>query len=191
MSLQATKVLFATADPALRRTRGALMSNEGCEVMTSLSTLHAHQLIQYHAFDCLVLGSSLSSATCNELASRFRLRNPKGKVVEIAGYGDRAMDKPDARIIGNEELRKVFRSGMLQEPAWRAASQTAAVPPPPPGWITLQERAQRAKSTTELIGIIEEMNSLLDDYESSSDDGVILYATTRITKGARDVQSSD
>jgi len=190
MSLQATKVLYATADPVLRCTREAVMSNEGCEVVTSLSTLHAHQLIQYHAFDCLVLGSSLSSATCNELASRFRLRNPKGKVVEIAGYGDRPMDEPDARVVGHEELRRVFRSGIFQQPTGRAASQTAAVPPPPPGWVALQERAQRAKSTTELIGIIEEMNGLLDEYEASSEDGG-LYATTRITRSARDGQSSD
>ena len=43
---------------------------------------------------------------------------------------------------------------------------------PPPGWITLQERAKQVKNPQELVGLIEEMNQLLSEYERTAGDGV-------------------
>jgi hypothetical protein len=37
----------------------------------------------------------------------------------------------------------------------------------PPGWLTLQHRAQRAKTAKELTRIIDEMNQLLSKYEAA------------------------
>jgi hypothetical protein len=41
----------------------------------------------------------------------------------------------------------------------------------PPGWNALQERAKRVKDPQELVGLIEEMNQLLSEYEKTAGDG--------------------
>jgi hypothetical protein len=43
-------------------------------------------------------------------------------------------------------------------------------PEPPPGWALLQERAHQAKDPHELAQLIDEMNTLLAEYEISSGD---------------------
>jgi CheY-like chemotaxis protein len=107
---QATRVLSASADPALRQTRELVLIGEGCEVKTSLSKAHAHELIKSHLFDILVFGNSLSPGTCQELAKSFRLRNPQGKIIEIlASKWDSPMNQPDAVAAGPEELVSLIR----------------------------------------------------------------------------------
>ena len=44
--------------------------------------------------------------------------------------------------------------------------QTMFPQPIPPGWIKLQERARQSKDADELSRIIDEMNKLLDEYET-------------------------
>jgi CheY-like chemotaxis protein len=107
---QATRVLSASADPALRQTRELVLIGEGCEVTTSLSKAHAHELTKSHVFDVLVFGNSLSRDTCQELARSFRLRNPQGKIIEIlASKWDPPMNQPDAVAAGPEELVSLIR----------------------------------------------------------------------------------
>lgn len=103
-------MLSASADAALRHTRELLLADEGCEVTTSLSKVHAQDLIQSDAFDVLVIGNSLSTDTCRELAKSFRLRNPSGKVIEIVlpNWGV-PMNEPDAIAAGPEELVSLIR----------------------------------------------------------------------------------
>jgi len=104
------RVLSASADPVLRHTRELLLISEGCEVNTSLSKSHAHELIQSHSFDVLVIGNSLTPDTCRELAKTFRVRNPQGKIIEIlVANWDAPMNEPDAIAIGPEELIAAIR----------------------------------------------------------------------------------
>jgi DNA-binding NtrC family response regulator len=104
------RVLSASADAALRHTRELLLTREGCEVETSLSLTHAHELIQSHAFDALVIGNSLTPEACRELAKSFRLRNPEGKVIEIVLMKwDIPMNEPDEIAVGPEELVVLIR----------------------------------------------------------------------------------
>jgi hypothetical protein len=42
---------------------------------------------------------------------------------------------------------------------------------PPPGWNALQERAKRVKDPQELADLIEEMNQLLSEFETTAGDG--------------------
>lgn len=44
-------------------------------------------------------------------------------------------------------------------------------PEAPPGWIALQHRAHRAKTSEELSRIIDEMNQLLTEYEAAAGGG--------------------
>jgi hypothetical protein len=182
--VHSTKVLLATADPRLRRQREILLSNEGCEVVSSRSRLHANHLIQAYPFDCLVLGNTLSFHSSNDLASRFRLRNRSGRVIQInAGNGHRPIDHPDASVTSNDELVKFFRAETFRPPTPSAASPALLFHPPPPGWLILHQCAQRAKSPAELIPIIDEMNKLLRDYEARhSSYEERSYATQKITR---------
>ena len=107
---QPMRVLSASADPALRKTRELVLIREGCEVKTSLSKAHAHELIQSHLFDVLVFGNSLTPDACQELAKSFRLRNPQGKIIEIlASKWDYPMNQPDAVAAAPEELVALIR----------------------------------------------------------------------------------
>ena len=105
------RVLSASADPALRHTRELVLVSEGCEVKTSLTKTHAHELIQSHSFDALIIGNSLTPNACRELAKSFRLRNPQGKVIEIvlANWGA-PMNQPDAVAGSPEQLVGLIRS---------------------------------------------------------------------------------
>ncbi len=84
--------------------------NTGCEVVTSLSKSHAHDLIQSRAFDLLIFGNSLTPNACQELAKVFRLRHPRGKIVEIlAAHWDLPMNQPDITTVGPQELVAAIR----------------------------------------------------------------------------------
>jgi hypothetical protein len=153
--------------------------------MASVAKRHACELLQFHAFDCLVLDNSVSSASCDELASEFRVRNPKGKVIDFVVENSHGpIPKPDATVSRDDELLQFFRTGTLQPPGRPPMSRTSLIPPPPRGWAMLQKRAQRAKNAAELIPIIDEMNRLLDRETKRCKDGEKLYATRKV-KGER------
>jgi hypothetical protein len=59
----------------------------------------------------------------------------------------------DAHRIGRSLHKEVPRQAMF--------------PDSPPGWLMLQQRAQRAKTSEELSRIIDEMNELLTEYEAA------------------------
>jgi hypothetical protein len=103
-------VLSASADPALRKSRELLLINAGCEVVTSLSKSHAHDLIQSRSFDILIFGNSLTPKACQELAKTFRMRQPRGKIIEIlAARWDSPMNQPDIITVGPQELVAAIR----------------------------------------------------------------------------------
>lgn len=104
------RVLSASADAVLRQTRELLLVGEGCEVKTSLSKAHAHELIQSQSFDVLIIGNSLTPNACRELAKTFRLRNPRGKIIEIlVATWDSPMNEPDVIVVSPEELIAAIR----------------------------------------------------------------------------------
>jgi hypothetical protein len=91
----------------------------------------------------------------------------------------------NSRSLENNPVQatKVLYASADPTPTPRAAAQTAPVEPIPPGWMELQERAQRAKSSAELVPIIDEMNKLLDEYEAEHGNyGEESYATPRATR---------
>ena len=106
----AIRVLSASSDPGLAHSRELLLLDHGCEVKTSLSKSHAQELIQSYAFDVLVFGNSLTPDVCRELAKDFRARNRRGKIIEIhLADWDAPMNRPDAIVIGPEELIAAIR----------------------------------------------------------------------------------
>jgi DNA-binding NtrC family response regulator len=103
-------VLSVSADPGLSRSRELLLINQGCEVKTSLSKSHAHELMQSQSFDVLVCGSRVARDVCLELAKDFRARNPRGKIIEIlSSLWESPMNQPDAIAVGPEELITAIR----------------------------------------------------------------------------------
>lgn len=115
------RVLLATADPVLRETRVALLTQFGFEAAASTSIQNAIDLIQATPFDLLVLGNTLSPEACSQISKAFRQHRPKGRVVEILpASGADCNDSPDATVIGLdgpsalrevlwEQISKVFR----------------------------------------------------------------------------------
>jgi hypothetical protein len=104
------RVLSASADPALRQSRELLLRSEGCEVATSLSKSHAHALIQTSEFDLLIFGNSLTPDACKELAKVFRMRHPRGKIIEIlTAHWHPAKNQPDTTVVGPQELVSAIR----------------------------------------------------------------------------------
>ena len=61
----------------------------------------------------------------------------------------------------------------------------------PPGWLTLQERARRAKDARELAAIIDEMNALLAEYEKAAGDGDEPQRRARPQRPAKPVNQQD
>jgi len=110
-SMRRLRVLSASADPALRQSRELLLREAGCEVETSLSKLHAHELLQSQHFDVLVFGNSLTANACNELARVFRGRNPSGRIIEIVSAPwDSPMNQPDSTAASPEEFLDAIRA---------------------------------------------------------------------------------
>jgi len=101
---QPIRVLSASTDPGLNRTRGLLLRHYGFDVTTSESKDHAREQIEQVRFDVLVFGSTLPRDTCWELAGVFRQRNVAGKVIEIIPTRRAApKNQPDATIVSSDE----------------------------------------------------------------------------------------
>ena len=102
------RVLSASIDLGLSRTRVMLLQRFGFDAVYSESKQHALELIERTTFDVLVFGSALSRDTCWELARVFRAHNPKGKIIEILPTAWTApKSKPDATVLGSDEANRL------------------------------------------------------------------------------------
>jgi CheY-like chemotaxis protein len=72
-------VLLATADPLLRETRAALITNFGFHTTTCSSLDEAICFIQDMRFDILVLGHTLSVEACRTISAKFRELQPSAR----------------------------------------------------------------------------------------------------------------
>ena len=98
------RVLSASLDAGLNRSRLLLLQYWGFEATTTESIRMAVELIQKNQFDVLIFGSTLSRDTCWELAAEFRRHNPRGKIIEIIPAAWAApKNRPDAMVVGSDE----------------------------------------------------------------------------------------
>jgi hypothetical protein len=103
------RVLSASVDPSLNRTRGLLLEHHGFDVVTSESLQHAREQIQNGVFDVLIFGSTLPSDTCWQLAEVFRKCSPNGKIIEILPSPWAApKNRPDATVASHDEPMKLI-----------------------------------------------------------------------------------
>lgn len=98
------RVLSASVDPGLNRTRGLLLEHHGFDVVTSESLQHVREQIESGVFDVLIFGSTLPSDTCWQLAEAFRKRNETGRIIEVLPSPWAApKNRPDATVVSSEE----------------------------------------------------------------------------------------
>jgi hypothetical protein len=72
------RVLSASDDLGLSRSRVLLLQQFGYEAMYSVSQQHARDLIETTGIDVLIFGSALARDRCWELAEMFRNLNSEG-----------------------------------------------------------------------------------------------------------------
>ena len=111
---QTIRVLTASIDPRLNRSRAELLRDHGFDVTTSESSQHASEQIQSSAFDVLIFGPTLPPDACWELAKVFRQRNFDGKIIEILPSSEALIkNQPDAVVVSAEEPSKLV--GTIQK----------------------------------------------------------------------------
>src|SRR5215469_6573644 len=102
------RVLSASVDLGVSRTRVMLLRQFGFDATFSESKRHALELIEKKAFDVLVFGSALSRDTGWELAGVFRTHNSKGKIIEIIPTVWTATRyRPDATVLDSDEANRL------------------------------------------------------------------------------------
>jgi hypothetical protein len=108
-SEQTIRVLSASVDSGLNRSRAMLLQDHGFDVATSESLEHAREQIAKHTFDVLIFGSTLPTDICWQLAEVFRVRNPSGRIIEILPSPWTApKNRPDATIVSSDEAAKLI-----------------------------------------------------------------------------------
>ena len=157
---QAIRVLSASMDPRLNRSRAQLLRDHGFDVTTSESSQHAREQIQSSAFDVLIFGPTLPRDACWELAKVFRQRNFDGKIIEILPSPQALIkNQPDAVVVRAEEPSKLVgtihnnlqkATGDTDDERWRQLCALASVEPDP----------------EKLTLLLEEIDRLLDERES-------------------------
>lgn len=106
---QTIRVLSASVDSGLNRSRALLLQHHGFDVRTSESLEHAREQIAKHTFDVLIFGSTLPTDICWQLAEVFRVRNPNGRIIEILPSPWAApKNRPDATIVSSDEAAKLI-----------------------------------------------------------------------------------
>ncbi len=107
-SKSATRVLSASFDAGLNRSRALLLRDHGFDVETSESLETAHHLIENRKFDVLIFGSTLPSDACWTLGQAFRKHHAAGKIIEILPSPWAApRNRPDATVVGSDEQAKL------------------------------------------------------------------------------------
>jgi len=77
------RILSASVDANLNRSRALILREHGFEVTASESVHEAREHMQSQSFDVIIFGSTLPRDTCWTLAGVFRNLNPKGTIIEI------------------------------------------------------------------------------------------------------------
>jgi CheY-like chemotaxis protein len=103
------RVLSASIDRNLNRSRALLLRRYGFQVTTSNSPEHATEKIASSAFDVLIFGTTLPRDTCWQLADVFRRRNSRGKIIEIIPAAWSApKNKPDATVVSTDQAEALI-----------------------------------------------------------------------------------
>jgi CheY-like chemotaxis protein len=106
---QRLRILSASIDPGLNRSRALLLRHYGFDVTTSESKEHAHEQIERSRFDVMIFGNTLPRDTCWELAKIFRHHNSEGKIIEIIPSPWAApKNQPDASVVGTAEPEQLI-----------------------------------------------------------------------------------
>ena len=93
------RILSASTDSHLNRSRAALLRHQGFETLTTESEETAIALIKTTPFHILIFGSTLATDTCWRLAAIYREHNPKGKIIEILPLAFMTpKNRPDATV---------------------------------------------------------------------------------------------
>jgi CheY-like chemotaxis protein len=95
------RILLATKDPLLRQTRKEVLISFGYHVSAPIGEIDVLTSIQSEHFDVLVLGDTLDPDNKRRFATKYRNRQPHGRVVEIVvAFGYTAFGNPDAAVVG-------------------------------------------------------------------------------------------
>jgi DNA-binding response OmpR family regulator len=157
---QTIRVLTASVDPHLNRSRAQLLRDHGFDVITSESTDHAREQIQSSTFDVLIFGPTLPPDACWELAKVFRKRNFDGKIVEILPSSEALIkNQPDAVVVSSEEPSKLV--GTIRKNLQRTTEDADEK-----RWKQLCALAAVEADPEKLMLLLEEIDQILDQIES-------------------------
>ena len=102
------RVLSASVDANLNRSRALILRDQGFEVIASESVEDAREHMQNQSFDVIIFGSTLPRDTCWTLAGVFRNRNPKGTIIEILPSPWAApKNNPDVTIVSCDDPKEL------------------------------------------------------------------------------------
>jgi CheY-like chemotaxis protein len=105
------RILLATKDPLLRRTRHDVLISFGYHVAAPNGEGEALTLIHSEHFDVLILGDTLDPSHKRQFATKYRLHQPHGRIIEIVfTLGDPPFGNPDAAVVGLDGPRALQRA---------------------------------------------------------------------------------
>lgn len=153
------RILSASVDPGLNRSRALLLRRHGFEVITSESTEHAREQLNSTTFDVLIFGSTLGRDACWELAETFRKRNSRGRIIEILPHVDASpKNQPDALVVSAEEPSKLVTAIHDNlNPRYRN--------PEDENWLQLCSQAAVERDPEKLMKLLQEIDRLLNERE--------------------------
>ena len=156
---QPIRILSASGDPQLNRSRALLLRQHGFDVITSESTDHARDQLNEAAFDVLIFGSTLTRDACWQLAEVFRKRNARGRIIEILPHSAASpKNQPDAVVVSAEEpslLVSTIHENL--KPAYRDAADER--------WMQLCSQAAVERDPQKLMNLLQEINRILNERE--------------------------
>ncbi len=108
------RILSLSEDPQLGPLRASVLRHAGFQVTHPRGKSEIHECLDSGVYDMLILGHSLGVEYARALVSKFREKNPKGKVLAVAQTDllpiradkvIRAIDGPEVLIAAIDELR--------------------------------------------------------------------------------------
>ena len=116
------RVLSASIDRNLNRSRALLLRRYGFHVTTSNSQEHATEKLSTSSFDVLIFGTTLPRDTCWQLAEVFRRHNARGKIIEIIPAAWSApKNKPNATVVSTDQAEALITT--IQHQLGKGANQ--------------------------------------------------------------------
>ena len=111
---QSCRILSLSEDPQLGPLRASVLRHAGFHVTHPRGKTETRDCLDSGIYDLLILGHSLGVEYARDLVSRFREKNPAGKVLAVAQTDllpiradkvIRAIDGPEVLIAAVDELR--------------------------------------------------------------------------------------